>query len=803
MKKSTTKRALFMSFVSMFLCFTMLLGTTYAWFTDSVTSGVNTIVAGNLDVELYHTNETDTDETVTEAVKLFDKVEKWEPGAMVWEKFTIVNEGNLALKYQFSLNAFDATEITVGNETYSFADMLKVAVVGEDFIYNRDNILALDESEWSSLEAFALPTTKLEAKADNATENPSDVYGIIIWWQPSNNDNIFNINNGDVVSVNVGVNLFATQVEAEFDSFGDDYDADAITLVGNADEAQAALDNADAGAIIQLAPGIDYGTLYLRPVDGQDNTITNCDYLVYRNEMLRKVENLTIVGAPGATIDAIKVVAGYIEGSTGYVVDIKNLVIDSVEFNDTYTNAPHSFAAPIFFDLTYTNVDGVTVKNCELVGNNAKMNFVYVYGSGNPSNSTFETAAKNITITGNTVDGIARLCELRQTENVTITNNIIKNTALHGILLPVDGGTYTGNVTITGNTADCINERFVRMAGAGDAVVVIKDNVINNYMGADDDYIKVTDGNNVTIENNPMTRAYKVSNTAEAQAALDNITSGATIMLAPNVNYGTLYLRPTTNNPATKSVDWIGNNYGYESYSLFENLTIVGAEGATVDAIEIEGGTYYHTEHSQAATYPVMLSLVELKNVVIDGVTFTGNGGYDPQGYGNVINLSGSNIKVDGLTLKNCVLENSANNARLIYKTESTTHVHNYAYDGQTYTFVPTLKDITVTGCTFNGGYMGLELRETENVTITNNVFNVADRNILLPVNSGYTYSGTVTITGNVSNNAQERFVRMAGAGDAVVVIKDNTINNYVGADVDYIKVTDGTNVTIENNIKN
>ena len=195
-----------------------------------------------------------------------------------------------------------------------------------------------------------------------------------------------------------------------------------------------------------------------------------------------------------------------------------------------------------------------------------------------------------------------------------------------------------------------------------------------------------------------------------------------------------------------------------------------------------------------------MLSLVELKNIVIDGVTFTGNGGYDPQGHGNAINLSGNNIKVNGLTLKNCELKNESNNARLIYKTESTTTVHTYAYGGETFTFSPTLKNITLTDCTFNGGYIGLELRETENLTITNNIFNVDDRNILLPVNTGCTYSGTVTITGNVSNNAKERFVRADGMGDAVVIITDNTISNYMGTDTDYIKVTNGNNVTIENN---
>lgn len=295
--------------------------------------------------------------------------------------------------------------------------------------------------------------------------------------------------------------------------------------------------------------------------------------------------------------------------------------------------------------------------------------------------------------------------------------------------------------------------------------------------------------------------AVLVSSAAELQEALDNAVKGTKIQLVPNVSYGIVYLRPSANEGVTKIVDWVGNNYRYETYSLFENLTIIGAEGATIDAIEIEGGTYYNTEHSQFETYPVMLSLIELKNVVIDGVTFTGKGGYDPEGHGNVINLSGNNIKVDGLTLKNCVLNNEDNNARLIYKTESTTHVHTYTYGEQTYTFSPTLKDITVDGCVLNGGYMGLELREAENVTITNNEFNVANRNILLPVNTGCTYTGTITITGNVSNNAAERFVRADGTGEATLIITGNTINNYLSGDLDYIKATGVTGeYTIENN---
>ena len=49
-----TKRALWMSILSLLLCFTMLLGTTFAWFTDSVTSANNVIQSGNLDIELEY-----------------------------------------------------------------------------------------------------------------------------------------------------------------------------------------------------------------------------------------------------------------------------------------------------------------------------------------------------------------------------------------------------------------------------------------------------------------------------------------------------------------------------------------------------------------------------------------------------------------------------------------------------------------------------------------------------------------------------------------------------------------------------
>ena len=45
-RKNGTKQALLFSIVSLLLCTSMLVGTTYAWFTDSVTSANNKIVSG-------------------------------------------------------------------------------------------------------------------------------------------------------------------------------------------------------------------------------------------------------------------------------------------------------------------------------------------------------------------------------------------------------------------------------------------------------------------------------------------------------------------------------------------------------------------------------------------------------------------------------------------------------------------------------------------------------------------------------------------------------------------------------------
>ena len=216
-KTKNTKKALLISVLSLVVCLSMLIGTTYAWFTDTVTSGVNTIMAGNLDIELYHTNKVDTDEKVNANTKLFDDIALWEPGAVVYENFKVENKGSLALKYVLSFVAENATEVN----GVSIVDALKIAVVEGGFSgNNRDAAKAL--TNYVDFESFNL-SDKLINK------NDAKVYGIVIYWEPTANDNIFNMNNGatTALTVDLGVKLVATQLMSEEDSFGFTYDEDA------------------------------------------------------------------------------------------------------------------------------------------------------------------------------------------------------------------------------------------------------------------------------------------------------------------------------------------------------------------------------------------------------------------------------------------------------------------------------------------------------------------------------------------------------------------------------------------------
>ena len=93
MKKNTTKRSLLASLLALVMCVTMLVGTTFAWFTDSASTAVNKIESGTLHVDIVGENGDSLDGKTLS----FRDVNKnadvlWEPGAtFALDSFRIVN----------------------------------------------------------------------------------------------------------------------------------------------------------------------------------------------------------------------------------------------------------------------------------------------------------------------------------------------------------------------------------------------------------------------------------------------------------------------------------------------------------------------------------------------------------------------------------------------------------------------------------------------------------------------------------------------------------------------------------------
>lgn len=273
-KHLKTRHALLMSCISLMTCFAMLLGATFAWFTDSVTSGVNRIVAGNLDVELYHkttdTTAADPGDAVTGETKLFNAstntaTKLWEPGAMAYETFTVKNVGSLSLDYKLQIGLYGHNTVLNADSSdsgNSLLQVLRVAVIdGTPADLTREGIKTAATS-WVTLGDFVQSLVPLPGGTNNvgtltpagSASGDSKTFTLAMYW-PSDaetaisaltgtglTDNDFNLQNGKRVSdatapavgelwVKLGVTLVATQHGAstndniaEADSFGYDYD---------------------------------------------------------------------------------------------------------------------------------------------------------------------------------------------------------------------------------------------------------------------------------------------------------------------------------------------------------------------------------------------------------------------------------------------------------------------------------------------------------------------------------------------------------------------------------------------------
>ncbi len=282
-KSKNTKRALLASILSMMLCMAMLVGSTFAWFTDSVTSGKNKIVAGSLDIELNYKNAKmaasgeNFAEVLPTTENLFVSSEggaiRWEPGVTAVTYLELKNVGNLALKYSLSVSAEDTV---VGNDGAALSKVLKTAVVEIEASkvgsYNRDAAIA-------AAEAADAQGVLTYAKTGTMTAQNETLYLAMIVYFPKEIGNTVTVdgttmtyNRSDVeLETDLSLKLLATQFEYENDSFDKDYDKDLpLTWAATPEELNSAI--ADGGSVMVMS-NIDAGKALGFEI--KDNTVIN------------------------------------------------------------------------------------------------------------------------------------------------------------------------------------------------------------------------------------------------------------------------------------------------------------------------------------------------------------------------------------------------------------------------------------------------------------------------------------------------------------------------------------------------
>ena len=197
--KKATKRALLTSVMALVMCVAMLVGTTFAWFTDTASTAVNKIQAGNLNVALEMwtgekwvdaENQTlnflqrQSDDSVKQEANIL-----WEPGCTYeLPKLRVINKGNLAIKYTI--------EITGINGDAKLNDAIDWTIDG----------ITLDNT-FTSLAVGANSEFTIKGHMQETAGN--EYQGLSI--------------NG------IGITVFATQDAVEYDSHDNQYDKDAGT----------------------------------------------------------------------------------------------------------------------------------------------------------------------------------------------------------------------------------------------------------------------------------------------------------------------------------------------------------------------------------------------------------------------------------------------------------------------------------------------------------------------------------------------------------------------------------------------
>ena len=530
MKKNTTKRSLLASLLALVMCVTMLVGTTFAWFTDSASTAVNKIESGTLHVDIVDESGNSLDGKTLS----FRDVNKnadilWEPGAtFALDSFRIVNTGKLALKYKVIINGVN------GN-----AKLLEAI----DFFVKIGDAEKVALADW---EGILLPVGK-EPIADKEVVGTTDLITISGTMKKEAG------NEYQGLSIDgIGITVVATQYTYEYDSKDNLYDEDAdYTIQVNKDNIQDYLDGKYGsidGMTLVLAEGnydrIEFGraTAYAGSntkyyCDGNESTPAAIKQDIAdhtpgggagKREYVRSMSNVTLKAADGAavTINGLVAFGGQVNNTKWYsrdfVADREMPEAPAYDNNISYWIG-QKWSNITFEGLTFTGgvdieaygnkdtlIDNVKFDNCKFnIANNADATYcIRLNVDGNIAKANNLVVTKCDFANGLTAvltDGMP---------NVTVTGSTFSGLKGHAIspmmeYLPSAPG--YGNITVTGNT-------FTNMTPAkGDRVIL--------RMG------DVGVGAVFTIQNNTATGCDGLGNSIKVNSLAD---SGITYNISEN-----------------------------------------------------------------------------------------------------------------------------------------------------------------------------------------------------------------------------------------------------------------------------
>ena len=484
----STKRALISSALAILMCVAMLIGTTFAWFTDTASTAVNKIQAGTLDVKLLAEDGVTSLEGATlewqKAAGADDEDILWEPGCRYkLQPIIIKNAGTLALKYKIVISGIDGD-----------------AKLNEAIEWTINGV-SLDEEK--PLLAGAFDTLMIEGHMKEEAGN--EYQGLSI--------------------DGIGITVYATQYTYENDSYNNTYDEDAtygtgatiIGLDGTYDSLTAAA-KAWRESKGVVTSGGTFGMNSLGTVDsitwvvsgevatgdgegvignnGAGQSILGGGYFTPSVT----VNNIIVKGVNDAKI--AKTGDSYLVSAAGKNVVYENITfvdtvrIDSNPANLTFKNC--KFEAGFRMPHSATN-GNVTIENCTFTGNESSGYAIFAQGN-----------MASFKINGNTISDCQRGINVQAGNNavVTINGNTIKN-----ITGKTDGFTYGAAIqltsaktfTVTKNIISdvAVNAFHIYNGCAADSIVISDNDISAAYLCWNEaNYTNVTSsGNTLNITN--------------------------------------------------------------------------------------------------------------------------------------------------------------------------------------------------------------------------------------------------------------------------------------------------------------